>query len=140
MARTTAELIAAIIELDDTISLVPFIAVANALVTEVCVPAGYDDERLTLIETWLAAHFYTVRVSVTTSESVSGVSESKQLWTGPHLQASEYGQTAMTLDTAGGLNLLNERSISGKGKQKAIIATLMTNADRAYYGADRNPT
>jgi len=47
--RTTAEAVGGIIEVDATISLTPFIEVANALVTEHCSTDDYDATRLELI-------------------------------------------------------------------------------------------
>lgn len=134
MARTDSTMIADVIEWDDTIDLTPFISVANELVTELCSDSGYSESRLTMIETWLAAHFYTVRDPRATSESIGGVSESKQMHTGANLMSSEYGQTAMSLDTAGNLNLLNKKVVDGKGKKSASISALVTDSDRAYYG------
>jgi len=134
MPRTDSDQIAAICEVDSSISLTPFITVANELVTEVCGEVGYTDDRLTQIETWLAAHFYCVRDPRAMSESVSGVSESKQMFTGPNLQATMYGQTAMALDTNGGLSRLSGNIQKGKGKQPCTIKTLMKDDDRAYYG------
>lgn len=135
MARTDEDKIAEIIELDDSISLTPFITIANSLVTELLEDTDHDEDRLTLIETWLAAHFYTVRDPRATSESAGGVSEGKQMYTGAYLAASEYGQTAMVLDTSGTLNKLNQDAIEGAGKKKGLIQTLMTDEDRRYYGA-----
>lgn len=107
MARTTSDLVADIIEVDVDIGLTPFISVANELVTEVCAAAGYTDERLELIERWLAAHFYTNRDPRPTREEAGPVSASYQSKLGLNLATSHYGQTAMVLDTAGGLAALN---------------------------------
>lgn len=105
--RTTSELVAAIIEVDVTIPLEPFISVAAELVTEICVPAGYSDDRLELIERWLSAHFYTNRDPRPTREEAGPVSASYQSKLALNLGTSHYGQTAMMLDTAGGLAALS---------------------------------
>lgn len=105
--RTTSELVAAVIEVDISIPLEPFISVANELVTEICSPAGYSDERLELIERWLSAHFYTNRDPRPTREEAGPVSASYQSKLSLNLGTSHYGQTAMMLDTAGGLSNLS---------------------------------
>jgi len=112
--RTTAAAIGKIIEVDATVStdLVPFIEVANALVTELCSDSGYTDARLELIERWLSAHFYAVRDPRTSSES-AGVSVSYQGQTGMHLDLTTYGQQAMLLDTDGNLAALNQKPKAG---------------------------
>lgn len=103
MPRTTADLVKGLIEVDSNIDLTPFIATANALVTEACVPKGYDDTRLELIERFLAAHFYTLRDPRPTSETAGPVSASYQSRVGLYLSTSHYGQHAKLLDTKGGL-------------------------------------
>ena len=99
--------ITAILEVEDSsFPLTPFIASANSLVTELCVPAGYDDDRLKEIERWLAAHFVCVREKQTTSEGAGGVSTSYAGQTGMRLESTLYGQTAMILDTEQSLQKL----------------------------------
>src|SRR6266545_3656927 len=106
--RTTSELVAGIIEVDVTISLTPFISVANALVTEVCGEVDdYNVERLELIERWLSAHFYTNRDPRSVSERAGPVSATYQSAMDLNFSTSHYRQTAMLLDTAGGLAALN---------------------------------
>lgn len=113
--RTTDTLVKELFEEDITASLLPYITAANALVTRVCVTADseYTSADLELIERWLAAHFYTIRANRTTSESAGGVSESKSLSVEVGLGSSMYGQTAMTLDTEGGLAALNDATKNG---------------------------
>ena len=105
--RTTSQLVAGIIEVDISIPLEPFISVASELVTELCSAAGYTDERLELIERWLSAHFYTNRDPRPTREEAGPVSASYQSKVALNLASSHYGQTAMMLDTAGGLSELS---------------------------------
>ena len=121
MARTTDLLVGGIIEWDSDVTkvthvpLAPFIEVANDLVTECCGGvATYDAARLERIERWLAAHFYTVRDMRAESEKAGPVSEKKQSKVDLGFDTSHYGQTAMRLDTAGGLAILNEKAKTGK--------------------------
>jgi len=108
--RTTSVLVGGIIEVDPSIDLTPFITIANALVTEVCDDSSYTEERLELIERWLAAHFYTNRDPRSVSERAGSVAVTYQSAVTFNLATSHYGQTAMLLDTSGGLALLNKAS------------------------------
>jgi len=111
---TTVEQLAAIIEVDSEISdLTPFINTAHELVLELCSDSGYSQNRLDMIECWLAAHFYAIRDPRAQSES-AGVSASYQGQTGMYLSSTSYGQQAIMLDTSGSLAALNMRSAKGK--------------------------
>lgn len=122
--RTTYEAVGGIIELDtsivpDAASMLPFITAASALVDECCTgDAGpitaYTDERLELIERWLTAHLYTNRDPRMTSERAGSVGGSYQSKVDLGFDTSHYGQTAMRLDTNGGLSNLNENMKKGK--------------------------
>lgn len=121
MARTTAEQVELIIEVDATISTTPFIELANELVTEACTGSNgpsieYTEARLEVIERWLAAHFYTVRDPRAESESAGSASAKFQSAVDLGFDSSHYGQTAMRLDTNGGLARINERAKRGSGK------------------------
>lgn len=115
--RTTAENIKEIIDVDEVnitdISI--FITVANELVTECCTgdDQGYSTTRLELIERYLAAHLYTNRDPQSENERAGSVSVRYQGKTGLGFEASLYGQTAMRLDTSGGLAALNKRMKEG---------------------------
>jgi hypothetical protein len=122
MARTTADMIGKIVEVDLTIDLTPFIDAANLLVTEVCVDGGaeYSEARLTMIETWLAGHFYRVRDPFAQSESAGGVSASFMGSAGMQLQLTKEGQQVLLLDTTGGFAALN--SIAQSGRKRRVGA------------------
>jgi hypothetical protein len=125
MARTTAELVGEIIEVDSTISLIPFIEAANALVTECCSTDDYDDIRLELIERWLSAHFYCMRDARPYQERAGSISQSYQGKVDLGFDLTHYGQMAMRLDTVGGLAALNEEIKKG-GRAIAKIEWLGT--------------
>ena len=128
MPSTTRAQVAEIIELDVSIipndaAMAPFILVANELVTELCTgtmgpSTAYSADRLELIERWLTAHFYTNRDPRTSSES-AGVSATYQSRVDLGLDTSHYGQTAMRLDTNGGLAGLNSDTKKGRPRVKA---------------------
>ena len=118
MARTTGTLVAGIIEIDPTFDLAvdldPFIFPANELVTEACGNYGHSAGRLEIIERYLSAHFYTLRDPRPVSERAGSVSATYQSKVDLNLSTSHYGQTAMVLDTSGGLADLNNQAIRGK--------------------------
>lgn len=113
--RVTEDQVQEIAEVDASISLIPYITVANALVTELCTDSGYTDERLALIEMWLSAHFYLLRDQVAASEKAGSVSINYQYQIGLLFNQTKYGQTAMLLDTAGNLALLQKQIEKGSG-------------------------
>jgi len=113
--RTTNALVEAIIEVESGIVLTPFIAAANTLVTKFCtdLDEDYTAAELQQIETWLAAHFYTVRDPRADEERAGPVSQRLQSKVDLGLSTSHYGQMAMTLDYYGGLSALNESIKNG---------------------------
>ena len=131
MASTTAALVAGIIEVDTSITLTPFISVANEFVTECCASAtpAYSVARLALIETWLAAHIYTVRDMRAEQEKAGDVSEKKQSKVDLGFDTSHYGQTAMRLDTLGGLAALN--ASAKKGENTTLSTGWLGSADES---------
>ncbi len=129
MARTTADAVDDIVEVDSAIDLTPFITVANELVTECCASAvpAYTDTRLELIERYLAAHFYVIRDPRASSES-AGVSKSYlNPNVGMAIHGTKEGQQALLLDTAGGLAALSKRTEAGGSK--SIGVTWLGTAD-----------
>ncbi len=116
MARTDSIQVEAIIEVDEDISLTPFIAAANTLVTKCCtdLAVDYTDDELIQIETWLSAHFYTVRDMRAERERAGTVEAKYQSKVDLGFSTSHYGQMTMTLDYYGGLSALNEQMKKGK--------------------------
>lgn len=103
-----------IMELDSGFNAIPFITIANSVVNDVCLDSGYSDAKLKLIETWLAAHFVTVRTKIVESEKVDVISQKFKLTTDLGFHASHYGQTAMAIDIDKNLAVLNKQLIDGK--------------------------
>lgn len=122
MARTSDSLVQGIIEVDSAISLTPFITAANMLITQCCtdLTVDYTDAQLIIIETWLAAHFYTVRDMRAESEKAGSVSQKLQSKVDLGFSTSHYGQMAMTLDFYGGLAVLNEQIKNGETNRIGI--------------------
>jgi len=130
VARTNEAAVRGIIKAEVSISLTPFIQMANGLVTELCTVANgpdtpYGNERLELIERWLSAHFYTnydPRLEQQKAGEASGKYQSK---VDLGLMSSHYGQTAIYLDTNGKLAEFNRKNTKpaspGDGKSTSIL-------------------
>lgn len=112
MARTTDVLVKKVLAPGrdyDTVnnpSLQPFIEAASSVVDDVVTCATRKGKTLTstkleLIERWLAAHLYQMSDEGYTSRSTMSASGSFQGQTGMYLEATMYGQTAITLDPTG---------------------------------------
>jgi len=130
--RTTTTLVGEICEVDPTINLAPFIAAASNLVDRIAQESSSpDDATLTLIETWLAAHFYCMRDPRTTQEAAGPVSASYQSKIDLHLRLTHYGQMAMTLDSSGILASIN------RGKRQGGVTWLGREDDRGQVDPNR---
>ena len=97
-----------------SVSLVPFIDTASAVVDRVEACAVAKDKTLTaaeleLIERWLSAHFYVQSDQTYASKSSAGASASFHGQTGMHLESSRYGQTALNVDFSGCLTAIGKR-------------------------------
>ncbi len=123
MARTTEAAVQGIIEHDSSISLTPFIEIANDLVTSECLDSGYSAARLELIERWLAAHFYAIRDNRVASEGAGSVTTSYQFRVGLNLNVTIYGQQVLLMDTDGNFAALQAQA-EGKGPTRASIVWL----------------
>ena len=108
MARTDSTAVGLITDLDANVAVTSFIEAATAIVTKHCTDAAYTDADLELIERWLTAHLYSVRVMIAEMEKAGPVSEKLQSKVDLGFDTSHYGQTAMRLDWAGGLSRLND--------------------------------
>jgi hypothetical protein len=122
-ARTTATLIQEIAEWDSTStpSLTPFINAAHSLVESLCVANGLDEDQATIVETWLAAHFYTIKDMRAASESAGPVSQSFQHKVDLGLDATMYGQQAKMLDTSGQLAIWDKKQKSGQRQRGGVF-------------------
>ncbi len=117
MARTSSTEVGKVIELDTAITdLTPFIESAHELVEELCNPTGstLTEARLTLIETWLAAHFYATRDQQFSSRNAGSAGGSYQGQTTMMLSSTFYGQQAMLMDTTGALAIWSDQVSKGK--------------------------
>jgi len=88
-----------------------YINVANIIVTA-NITCGLSDTILEEIERWLTAHLITsTQERQTKSERLA---EAEVVFTGeygPGLQSTTYGQTAMMLDTCGGLASMGKKTL-----------------------------
>lgn len=123
MPRTTSDAVEEIVEVDASIPLTPFIEVASQVVTDNCTESDYTDEKLELIERWLAAHFYRIRDMAVASEKAGPVGQNYQYQLGLNFQVTMYGQQALLLDNAGNLASLQKAAESG-GPSTVSVAWL----------------
>jgi hypothetical protein len=111
VARTTAVLVRGVIEVAAAVDLSPFIATANSVVNDHCTTSGYSDEKLELIERWLAAHFTDVMLPRSAQEGVTGAvgayQQFERVAVDLYLNNTKYGQQAMALDPAKTLAAFN---------------------------------
>lgn len=127
--RTTEEAVQGIIEAETSISLTPFIASANMLVTKCCAGEDYTTDELEMIERWLSAHFYAIRDPRLSSRTMGAASESFHGSVGMNLEATIYGQQAMLLDYYGGLAALSKKMSEGGGGKNVGISWLGTEVE-----------
>ncbi len=126
-SRTTEAAVRKIIDVDNSITdLDPFLRAAHILVEDQC--EGIVEEVAVEVETWLAAHFVTIRDMRSAKESVSSLSQAFQYKIDLGLSCSMYGQTAMNLDLTGGLARWNIQTIKGKAGAARKISWLGTGA------------
>lgn len=99
MARVTQDQVKSVIvtSIDD---VGMFVETAAMIVDEQLNDKGMTDARLTKIELFLAAHFVTLRERQKKSEAMGTSSADYEGVTRMNLQASLYGQTAISLDTS----------------------------------------
>jgi len=109
MPRAIDEEVKEIIDTD--VDTTPFIKVANLLVNS-HVTCTDDEEILTEIERWLAAHFVGIRDKEVKSYSIGDIKQSFAVNTGANLNATEYGQQAILLDPCNELEKLNKKQAS----------------------------
>lgn len=122
---------------DKRVELQPFCQAAAMLVGRVegIVEAGtFTEEELTLLETWLAAHFYQASDPGWASRSTSGRSGSREGQTGMHLELTRYGQMAMDLDTTNTLRDIN----AGNGEVEVQCFSNHTPASEVRSFHERN--
>jgi len=109
MSRTDSAAVCAVLETslnDDEVE--PFIATANLMVTAYLGSSDLSADLLKEIETYLAAHFVTLRDVQTKTEKADGVAFTYQGEWGKGLGSSSYGQTAQILDGTGILSQLSD--------------------------------
>lgn len=112
---------------DGVTSLTPFIQTASSLVDKVArndVESAHSSSDLELIERWLAAHFYAHADQLMQSESKGRASGSYQGQTAMIFMSTQYGQTALGLDTTGYLAKLQKQA--QEGRQSASVVWLGT--------------
>ncbi len=98
-------------------SLKRFVYAANVVVTRVktcAIAKGLDlsTDELREIETWLAAHFFKMSDRQYSSRSTLDASGQFGGQVGMGIEATTYGQTALTIDYSGCLTAINKRQFA----------------------------
>lgn len=88
-----------------------FISTADLIVSEQLEGKGLTEDRLKLIELYLAAHYLTLREKQTRYEQYGAAANAYQGKTGMFLLSSFYGQTAVELDTTGTLREFGSQTV-----------------------------
>ncbi len=123
-------------DVENNPSLTPFITVANSVTDRVQTGASsrgivLSTQELINIECWLSAHFYVMSDENYTSRETGDAKGMFAGKTGMGLEASKFGQTAMTLDPSGYLRVLNS------GKRLQFNWSGFMDQDRLSF-VDRN--
>lgn len=94
-----------------------FIELAALVVDEQMVGLGLSDERLKMIELYLAAHLASISIERGAPRRLRQGETVEEFFqdVGPGLRQTRFGQTAMMIDTTGTLSDLS----TGSGKPKA---------------------
>lgn len=104
MPYTTEEAVQEVVG-DTSTNMTAYIDTANNLMTRAFADCdnSYTTEDFEIIERWLAGHFYCILNPKTTREIADGIEDHFEGDSnmGPGLNSTRYGQTALTLDTAG---------------------------------------
>jgi hypothetical protein len=77
-------------------------------------------DRLTIIETWLSAHFVAIRDPRYQAETMGAASATYINSPGPNLALTPYGQQAMLLDSTGNLAWFDKHVTQGKRAKVGI--------------------
>jgi len=110
-ARTTETEVEVIINVDSSTDVEPFIETAHIIVEDMAA-SSYDDEKLTMLERWLAAHLVATKDQIPESVKLGDASAKYFGRSGMGLDGTRYGQQVKLLDTEGVL------SKTGKSKVK----------------------
>jgi len=102
-------------------SVATFISAAHLLVWERLSGKGLSDNRLKLIELYLAAHFAAITYPVASFEAAGKVQESLQYKVDKGLEFTKYGQQAMMFDTSGTLRRTKAMSIEWLGLREVAV-------------------
>jgi hypothetical protein len=107
---------------NDTTALTDFINTANILVNEDLVGKGLSDDRLKLIELYLASHFATLAIEKggLTRQKLGDTEEGyrQDFSSKPNLSMTRYGQQALVLDNTG--TLANADAPAGKAEFRVM--------------------
>ena len=115
MRISTSEL-AAFLGITDEGELIQYIEMAAVLSSDI---SGLDENRMTLIEKFLAAHFYKINYPDPIEDKIDNTSQRFDHGkVGEGLMATRYGKQAIAFDTTGTL------AVNGGGVKKAYLGVI----------------
>jgi hypothetical protein len=122
--RSNAAQVREVLETDEDIQVEPFIKAANSIVNWLyahCAEmASLSTDDLELIETWLAAHYYSQKDPALTQRTTGGASGSFQGQVAMYFEGTWYGQKAMELDHSGCLAKRQQELKTGQKTSASI--------------------
>jgi hypothetical protein len=127
LRTTSAAVQGVLIEHYDSVlipSLAPFIETANSIVNrlvELDTDSILGASTLELIERWLAGHFYAHADQIYQYKQTGNAAATFQGKTGMALTSTQYGQTAILLDSTGELAKLSKETEEGGRRRVDII-------------------
>lgn len=110
--RATDGMVRGIIDIPTSRMTKPFIDAANVVVNKVLAGKGLSTEQLTIIESWLAAHFMASSVErqpLMEKIGATQVDYGSRMNIGSDLESTSYGRTVKILDTTGTMANLGKR-------------------------------
>jgi hypothetical protein len=119
MARTTDTAVFEIIDTTLT-DIDTFIVTANLFVTNTLGSTDLADNTLEEIERYLTAHFLSLKDQRVQAEKVDVLSVTYQGKTGMYLEATQYGQMAIMLDTSGTLSKIAKDGVAVAASMKSL--------------------
>jgi len=133
VAYTTPAQVKAILDRDCRVDLAPFIAAAHSLMNGPCKSCCYDSATLSQIETWLAAHFYSIRRPQANEEEADTIKDVFDSKVDLGLKVTRYGQMALILDWKGCLARINFANM-GRGVIRPTLTWLGKPIRRRDFG------
>lgn len=138
--RTNAGKVGEVIDVDPDVELRIHIESANSIIEYLYANCaafrGMTEAAITIVETWLAAHYYAQKDPAYSSKSTGGASGSFQGQVAMYFESTWYGQKAMELDHSGCL-AARQQVLKTGNRQSASLSWLGKRTSERIPAADR---